>query len=47
MYLNMVYVCDTCNAVDKDGLRNLDPELDPNKADNPESGYENPYMGKG
>lgn len=47
MYLNKVYDCDTCNGVDNDGLRNLDPEIDPNKADDPEAGYENPYMGKG
>lgn len=47
MYLNKVYDCDTCNGVDNDGLRNLDPEIDPNKLDDEATGYENPYMGKG
>lgn len=47
MYLNKVYDCDTCNGVDNDGLRNLDPDIDPNKMDDEATGYENPYMGKG
>lgn len=47
MYLNKVYDCDTCNGSDNDGGRDIDPEVDPNKMTDEESGYTNPYMGYG
>jgi hypothetical protein len=47
MYLNKVYDCDTCNGKDNDGGVSIDAELDPNKATNEETGYSNPYMGRG
>lgn len=47
MYLNKVYDCDTCNGSDNDGGRDIDPEVDPNKMTDEETGYTNPYMGYG
>lgn len=47
MYLNKVYDCDTCNGADNDGGRDIDPEVDPNKMTDEETGYTNPYMGYG
>lgn len=47
MYLNKVYDCDTCDGADNDGGNDIDPEVDPNKATNEETGYVNPYMGSG
>ena len=47
MYLNKVYDCDTCNQSDNDGGKSIDPEVDPNKPTDNETGYTNPYMGSG
>ena len=45
MYLNKVYDCDTCNGKDNDGGQTIDPEVDPNKLPDAQTGYTNPYAG--
>ncbi|MEZ3465310.1 hypothetical protein [Muribaculum intestinale] len=47
MYLNKVYDCDTCNGQDNDGGKTCDPEVDPDKPSDEETGYTNPYAGWG
>lgn len=47
MYLNKVYDCDTCDGQDNDGGQTCDPEVDPDKPSDDETGYKNPYAGWG
>lgn len=45
MYLNKVYDADGADGADNDGGNDGDPECDPGKPTDEETGYENPYAG--
>ena len=47
MYPNKVYDADTGNGKDNDGDATVDPEVDPNKPSDENTGYANPYAGWG
>ena len=47
MYPNKIYDADGLLAKDNDGGATVDPEVDPNKPSDPETGYANPYAGWG
>lgn len=47
MYPNKVYDADTLNGKDNAGGATVDPEVDPNKPSDPQTGYNNPYAGWG
>lgn len=45
MYLNKVYDADGADGADNDGGNDGDPECDPGKPTDEDTGYENPYAG--
>jgi len=47
MYPNKVYDADGLLGKDNDGEESVDPEVDPNKPSDQETGYTNPYAGWG